>query len=221
MFKNRFFVAVLTMLMIAGVMQAANPKREWRSLWLTTVWCIDWPSSQGISSSHQSNQKKEMIAYLDLLAEMKMTSTCFQVRSMCDAMYKSSYEPWSSYLTGERGVDPGWDPLAFVVEECHKRGIECYAWVNPYRWSTGSEWNTEQDQQLHADGMILTYNTTKILNPAMKESRERIVNVCKEIITNYKIDGILFDDYFYPNGIPSTSLPKTTICGRIAAHLCR
>ena len=205
MFKKRLFTALLAVLMVAGVMQAANPKREWRSLWLTTVWCIDWPSSQGISSSHQSNQKKEMIAYLDLLAEMKMTSTCFQVRSMCDAMYKSSYEPWSSYLTGERGVDPGWDPLAFVVEECHKRGIECYAWVNPYRWSTGSEWNTEQDQQLHADGMILTYNTTKILNPAMKESRERIVNVCKEIITNYKIDGILFDDYFYPNGIPSTS----------------
>lgn len=86
MFKNRFFVAVLTMLMIAGVMQAANPKREWRSSWLTTVWGIDWPSSQGISPSHQSNQKKEMIAYLDLLAEMKMTSTCFQVRSMCDAM---------------------------------------------------------------------------------------------------------------------------------------
>ena len=205
MFKNRFLAAVLAVLTVAGVMQAANPKREWRSSWLTTVWCIDWPSAQGISPSHQSNQKKEMIAYLDLLAEMKMTSTCFQVRSMCDAMYKSSYEPWSSYLTGERGVDPGWDPLAFVVEECHKRGIECYAWVNPYRWSTGSEWNTEQDQQLHADGMILTYNTTKILNPAMKESRERIVNVCKEIITNYKIDGILFDDYFYPNGIPSTS----------------
>ena len=205
MSKNRIFAALLAVLMMAGTLNAANPKREWRSSWLTTVWGIDWPSTQGVSASHQSVQKREMTAYLDLLAEMNMTSTCFQVRSMCDAMYKSSYEPWSSYLTGERGVDPGWDPLAFVVEECHKRGIECYVWVNPYRWSTGTEWNTEQDQKLHTDELILTHGTRKILNPGLKATRELIVKVCKEIIDNYAIDGILFDDYFYPDNIPTTS----------------
>lgn len=210
MFKKRLFTALLAVLMVASAMQAANPKREWRSTWLTTVWAIDWPSSRGVTASHQTAQKKEMTAYLDLMAEMKMTSVCFQVRSMCDAMYKSSYEPWSSYLTDNRGADPGWDPLAWVVEECHKRGIECYAWVNPYRYSTGAVWETAQDKQLESDGLILSYTnssgtTTKILNPGLKASRERIVNVCKEIITNYRVDGILFDDYFYPNGIPTGS----------------
>ena len=134
----------------------------------------------------------------------------FQVRTMSDAFYKSSYEPWSSYLTGTRGKDPGWDPLAFVVEECHKRGMECHAWVNPYRFSTGSNWSTAQDQALKSAGMLLAYTksdgkTTTILNPGLESVRKRIVDVCKEIISNYDVDGLVFDDYFYPEGIPVTS----------------
>lgn len=120
---------------------------------------------------------------------------------MSDAFYKSSYEPWSSYLTGTRGKDPGWDPLAFVVEECHKRGMECHAWVNPYRFSTGSNWSTVQDQALKSAGMLLAYTksdgkTTTILNPGLESVRKRIVDVCKEIISNYDVDGLVFDDYF-------------------------
>ncbi len=203
--RNKILMLLLAIFTFAGNAYAVSPKREWRSTWLTTVWGLDWPSTTGTSASVQEAQKKEMTDYLDLLADMNMTSTCFQVRSMCDAMYKSSYEPWSSYLTGSRGADPGWDPLAFVVEECHKRGIECYAWVNPYRWSTGSDWNTAQDQDLVNKGLLLTHTTTIILNPGLPETRERIVNVCKEIISNYAVDGILFDDYFYPNGISANS----------------
>ena len=141
-----------------------------------------------------------------------MNAVCIQVRSMCDAMYQSSYEPWSSYLTGTRGTNPGWDPLAFAVEECHKRGIECHAWVNPYRYANGgpNTWNTAQDQALRDSGILLTYTnssgtTTTVLNPGLPESRERIVNVCREMIENYDIDGIIFDDYFYPSGIPINS----------------
>ena len=109
-----------------------------------------------------------------------------------------------------RGKDPGWDPLAFVVEECHKRGMECHAWVNPYRFSTGSNWSTVQDQALKSAGMLLAYTksdgkTTTILNPGLESVRKRIVDVCKEIISNYDVDGLVFDDYFYPEGIPVTS----------------
>lgn len=180
-------------------------KREVRSVWMTTVWQLDWPTTAGVGTTAQKKQKEEMISYLDLLKSDNFNTVYFQVRSMSDAMYRSSYEPWSSYLTGSRGKDPGWDPLAFVVEECHKRGMECHAWVNPYRWSTGSEWNTPQDIALQEDGLLLSHGTTTILNPGLEAARKRIVDVCREITKNYDIDGIVFDDYFYPNGITSNS----------------
>ena len=186
-----------------------NIKREVRSVWLATVWALDWPQTTGTSDKAQALQKTQMTNILDVLKENNFNTVYFQVRSMCDAMYKSSYEPWSSFLTGARGEDPGWDPLQFVVEECHKRGLECHAWVNPYRFSTGSNWNTQQDNELKDSGVLLSYTsgktTTTILNPGLEASRNRIVNVCKEIATNYNVDGIVFDDYFYPNGIPTSS----------------
>ena len=107
-------------------------KREVRGVWMATVYGIDWPSITGYSASVRNSQKNEMIQYLDVLEENNFNAVYFQVRPMCDAFYKSSYEPWSSYLTGERGRNPRWDPLEFVVKECHKRGLECHAWVNPY-----------------------------------------------------------------------------------------
>ena len=147
MTKNRIFSALLAMIMLMGNAYAANPKREMRSTWFTTVWGIDWPSTQGTSASAQSTQKNQMISYLDKMEELNMTSMCFQVRSMGDAMYPSKYAPWSSYVSGERGTSPGWDPLAFFVEEAHKRGIEAYVWLNPYRWSSGSTWSTDMDNE--------------------------------------------------------------------------
>lgn len=146
---------------------------------------------------------QEMDRLLDSLQVNNFNAVNFQVRSMCDAMYQSSLEPWSSYLTGHRGQDPGFDPLQYVVEGCHKRGMECHAWVNPYRWSTGSDWNTPQDQELKEDGWLLTHGSTIILDPGQQRTIDRIVAVCKEIITGYDVDGILYDDYFYPSGIPT------------------
>ena len=186
-------------------------KREVRGVWVATVFNIDWPSTTGSNYNIRNTQKKEMTQYLDVLQKNNFNTVYFQVRSMCDAMYKSSYEPWSSYLTGQRGRMPGWDPLEFIVEECHKRGLECHAWVNPYRWASSSEgWNTPQDRELKNANMLLSFTnsngaTTIILNPALKETHERIVNVCRELIENYDIDGIIFDDYFYPSGIPTTN----------------
>lgn len=202
--KRSALAAVL--LAIAALPMSSGVKREVRSVWMATVWALDWPSS----TSSTTAQKNEMVKYLDVLQKNNFNAVYFQVRTMSDAFYKSSYEPWSSYLTGTRGKDPGWDPLAFVVEECHKRGIECHAWVNPYRFSTGSNWSTAQDQALKSAGMLLAYTksdgkTTTILNPGLESVRKRIVDVCKEIISNYDVDGLVFDDYFYPEGIPVTS----------------
>ena len=204
---KRIFLSLLAIILAASVTMGAQEarKREMRAAWVATVWAIDWPSTM----NNVAAQKAEINAYLDNLKAQNFNAIFFQVRSMCDAMYQSSYEPWSSYLTGTRGKNPGYDPLQYVVQECHARGIQCHAWVNPYRWSTGTNWNTPQDQELKNSGMLLAYTnssgTTTILNPGLPETRQRIVNVIREIITNYDVDGIVFDDYFYPNGIPTNS----------------
>ncbi len=179
-----------------------NHKREMRSTWLTTVENIDWPSVKGIGDSIAQLQKAELCTILDSLESMNMTTTCLQVRSMADAMYPSKIAPWSYYLTGERGVDPGWNPLAFFVEEAHKRGIEAYVWLNPYRWAQEMKWNTKQDEQWKNSGILITSDDGKYttFNPALIETRQMIVDVVKEILNGYAIDGIIFDDYFYPSG---------------------
>ena len=209
----RKIMMILMALMLTwelSVSAAEAQKRELRSAWIATVWRLDWPSTAGTSSTVITKQKKELTDMLDKLKAQNFNAVYLQVRSMCDAFYPSSYEPWSSYLTGNRGTNPGWDPLAFAVEECHKRGMQLHAWVNPYRFSTGSNWNTAQDNALRNAGMLLAYTnssgtTTTILNPGLPSVRQHIVKVCREIVSNYDIDGLVFDDYFYPDGIPTTS----------------
>ena len=203
--KKRILCSILANILIVACVFAESPKREWRSTWLATVANIDWPHVKGKTPAIINQQKQEMIDYLDGLKMMNMNAICFQVRSMSDAMYESSYEPWSSYLTGTRGVNPGWDPLAFVIEECHKRGIDCYAWVNPYRWSHNSvDWSTAIDNSLKERGILLSWDGRTYHNPGLPEVREHIVKVCKEIITKYDVQGLIFDDYFYPNSLPIT-----------------
>lgn len=146
-------------------------KREMRSVWIATVFNIDWPKA-----NHYGNpdlMKADLIAYFDACKTANLNSVCFQVRPMCDAFYKSSYEPWSSYLSGSRGTDPGWDPLAFAVQEAHKRGLRIDAWVNPYRYSkspkqpwAGESWSNKQDAE--ARKHLLTYGEVSILDPAQQ-----------------------------------------------------
>ena len=181
-------------------------KREMRSVWIATVGGIDWPKAD-----HYGNpdlMKADLIAYFDACKTANLNSVCFQVRPMCDAFYKSKYEPWSSYLSGSRGTDPGWDPLAFAVQEAHKRGLRIDAWVNPYRYSnspkqpwTGASWSNKKDAE--ARKHLLTHGEVSILDPAQQWTIDRIVNVCVEIITKYNVDGLVFDDYFYPQDIPT------------------
>ena len=201
--KKWLVLAALSLLVSSNLWAETAPKREFRSVWIATVANIDWPKQKGNSATVIAQQKADLLAYIERMQEMNLTTICFQVRSMCDAMYKSSYEPWSSYLTGTRGKDPGWDPLQFCVDECHKRGIEVYAWVNPYRWSstgTTSTWNTSFDTQVKNNGWLITNGTFTVLNPGLDATREHIVKVCKEIIEKYPVEGMIFDDYFYPTG---------------------
>lgn len=189
--------------------QAADTpeKYEMRSAWVATVWQLDWPQNVVSATGNTSQierQKNDMIKMLDSLHVNNLNAVNFQVRSRCDAMYKSSYEPWSTDLVSTRGLDPGWDPLAFVVEECHKRGMECHAWLNPYRFeSVAGQWdglpgNYRKD---HPD-WLLDVGSASILNPGRPEVTQRICDIIAEITRNYDIDGVLFDDYFYLSGTP-------------------
>lgn len=186
------------------VLAVSPPKREMRATWIATVGGIDYPKN-----SSESAQKSEMVRMLDSIASLKLNAVFFQVRSRCDAMYNSAYEPWSSDLKGARGQDPGWDPLAFVIDECHKRGLECHAWLNPYRYNnSGSGWTGSNNsplnyQNTHPD-WLLYYSSYIILDPALQEVRQQIKNVVGDIIGKYDVDGIIFDDYFYPYGGTTT-----------------
>ena len=210
---KRILPLLVALLTIVGVQPAHGEealKREMRTVWVATVSNIDWPKTRGSSATVIAQQKKQLTDLLDGFVKANMNAICLQVRPMADAFYRSSYEPWSSYLTGTRGKDPGWDPMEFAVEECHKRGLEFHAWVNPYRFSnsSGNDCNTAIDQQVKASGILMHGSETNrlVFNPALQASRDLLLNVCREMIENYDIDGIIFDDYFYPGGgMPSGS----------------
>ncbi|MBR1803339.1 MAG: family 10 glycosylhydrolase [Muribaculaceae bacterium] len=204
-----FTMVALTALLCMPHIQAQEAqKREMRTVWVATVSNIDWPQTRGSSTSVVNQQKKQLTDLLDGFVKANMNAICLQVRPMADALYRSSYEPWSSFLTGTRGKDPGWDPMEFAVQECHKRGLEFHAWVNPYRFSNsgGTDCTTAIDQEIKASGMLMTVGNRIVFNPALQASRDRLLNVCREMIENYDIDGIIFDDYFYPgDGTPTDS----------------
>jgi len=206
---KRIIQILLLALVVAGSLPAQSPKREVRAVWLTTVWGLDWPATTVPAATGENEPEREaarnaqqagLIAILNKLQAANFNTVYFQVRGMSDAFYHSSYEPWSQYLSSERGADPGWDPLAYIVEEAHARGIEVHAWVNPYRYSTAdiSYGNLPTDYaNTHSDWLMDYGNYVQILNPGMPEVRQRIRDVIADIITHYDVDGIVFDDYFY------------------------
>lgn len=199
------------MLMAFATLFAQNPKREMRAAWLATVWGIDWPNSK-ITTTGDVNQingqKKALTRMLDSLQRANLNTVFFQVRSRSDVLFKSKYEPWSSDLVASRGMDPGYDPLQFAIEECHKRGMELHAWMNPYRFeSAADQWKDQPgDYRKTNPEWVMTYsNGSSILNPGIPAVAERIRDIVMEVVENYDVDGITFDDYFYAyGGTPST-----------------
>ena len=195
-------------LIVATSLFAQEPSHEFRATWLATVSSIDWPKTKATTAEKREQQKQELIDILDKLAAGNMNACCMQVRSLCDAMYQSSYEPWSAALTGTRGQDPGYDPLAFAIEEAHKRGIELHVWVNPFRVTSSGTLSTSDQLQQHAGEWIIKYDngsfSGQIIDPGYPASRAYVIKVLMEIVNNYDVDGILMDDYFYPYGGTTT-----------------
>lgn len=201
--KKRLLSVLLALLVAAGAVMATDSKREFRSVWMAAMG-IDWPLTAGTDAQSQAAAKQELIDYLDAYKAHNFTGVCIHVRPLADALYKSSYEPWSASVSGTRGVDPGWDPLQFAVEECHRRGLECYAWVNPFRIDHyGNVNDTPQDKDWVDRGLAFTQGKWTVFNPGLPAAREHCFKVIEEIYNNYQIDGLLFDDYFYPGtGMP-------------------
>ena len=181
----------------------ANPKHEFRASWMTTGYGLDWPRQKTADA-----QKAELQQKLDALVAGNHNAVCLQVRSFSDAIYKSSYEPWADCLTGTRGKDPGYDPLAFAIEEAHKRGLELHVWVNPFRVTASGVLPDSDLVVQNAGQWIIKYNNSsfsgQIIDPGYPEARDYVHKVFMEIVNNYDIDGILMDDYFYAYGGTNT-----------------
>lgn len=199
--------ALLGIWVLAGsglVARAAAPKppalpREFRAAWIATVSNIDWPSRPGLPVDQQ---KAELIAILDRAKALRLNAVIFQVRPGCDALYLSSSEPWSEYLTGRMGQapQPYYDPLAFAITEAHRRGLELHAWINPFRARHTSAKSPVSENHIsnRMPGLVRTYGKQLWLDPGEQATHDYSVAVILDIVKRYDVDGIHIDDYFYP-----------------------
>ncbi len=213
--KRIFFCLSILLLGFYQQLQAQikSPTYEFRAVWVASVANIDWPSSKNLSVAEQ---KAEFIKLLDLHESNGMNVMIVQVRPAADAMYPSSIEPWSEFLTGSQGVAPVplYDPLNFMITETHKRGMEFHAWLNPYRAvfsMTTSSVSPMHLTKTHPE-WFLVYGDKKegykkYFNPGLPEVMEHTARVVKDLVTRYDVDGIHMDDYFYPYRIAGKEFP--------------
>ncbi|MEY4387345.1 MAG: hypothetical protein RLY20_2628 [Verrucomicrobiota bacterium] len=173
--------------------------REFRAAWIPTVGNSCWPSKPGLSTA---DQKAELLALLDRAVELKLNAVVFQVRPAADALYKSDLEPWSEYITGYQGRAPSpyYDPLEFAVTEAHKRGLELHAWFNPYRArhkNAKSPVAANHVSRLHSN-LVRSYGDYLWMDPGERDVQDYSTRVVLDVVRRYDIDGVHFDDYFYP-----------------------
>ncbi|RXK60982.1 hypothetical protein ESA94_11045 [Lacibacter luteus] len=189
---------------------SAQSKQEFRAVWIATVDNIDWPSKKGLPVD---SQKAEFIRILDLHKSNGMNAVVMQVRPATDAFYPSPYEPWSEWLSGVQGKPPSpyYDPLAFMITETHKRGMEFHAWCNPYRadFSIGkASIAPSHVTRIHPD-WFLDYGGKKYFDPGNKAAQAFVVEVIRDITQRYDVDAVHFDDYFYPYRIANVEFPDS------------
>lgn len=182
----------------------AEVLREHRAIWATPYLSGNWPSS-AITTANADGLKSILENRLSIISGQNINVIYYHVRSECDAMYNSAYEPWSETVSGTRGVAPAFDPFEFFVQTAHANGIEVYAWINPYRYNANSATGGHGAGELNYENThpewLVSGSAVRCLNPGIEEVTQRIVDVCKDILTKYDVDGIVFDDYFYPSGI--------------------
>jgi uncharacterized lipoprotein YddW (UPF0748 family) len=204
---NKFLLFLLLLIFILPQINFSqpdnSPKRELRGVWIAALG-IDWPSVQGTTTSDMNNQKNQLISIFDSHKRYGLNSIFLHMRPICDALYNSNIEPWSHFITGTQGTppsDPDYDPLKFAIGEAHKRGMELHAWLNPYRASqpNGSPASATHVRNTHPEWIIKCSGSEyRFLNPGLPEVREYVVQVVMDIVRRYDVDGIHFDDYFYP-----------------------
>ncbi len=178
-----------------------HPKREFRGAWIQAV-------NGQFTGMGEQKMKKYLTEMLDNLQKVNVNAVIFQVRAEGDALYESQYEPWSRFLTGVQGKSPGWDPLAFMVEECHKRNMELHAWINPYRARTKG---TTAVAANHSSALnphnFIKYEGQLYFNPALQANRDHICEIVRDILCRYDVDGLHIDDYFYPYPVAGKEFP--------------
>ncbi len=187
------------MALIAG---ATQPKHDFRGAWIQTIY-------QGYEKRSTAQNKKYLTDLLDQLEEAGINAVFFQVRPRSDAFYPSKLEPWSPQLTGAYGKAPSplWDPLQFMIDECHRRGMELHAWLNPYRGPATNETVPASHLLKKHPERFVRYGKINYFKPSLQANRDHLCNVIADILTRYDVDGIHFDDYFYPYPIANTPFP--------------
>lgn len=181
-------------------------KREQRAVWISTINHLDWPSKAGLT---MQQQQQEWLNIVDFCQKIKLNTIIVQIRPMADAFYPSKINPWSQFLTGIQGKNPGYDPLAFMLTEAHKRNLEFHAWLNPYRVSNNDRLQdlaTNHPARLHPE-WVRSYGGKLYYDPGVPEVRQHIVETVQEIVRQYEVDAIHFDDYFYPYPVEGQSFP--------------
>jgi uncharacterized lipoprotein YddW (UPF0748 family) len=199
--RRAFAMAALSTLATTGSAAAATGRprsvTEMRGVWLATVSNRDWPSRPGLTAAQQ---RTELIAHLDTAVRNRLNTVIFQVRPTADALWPSPYEPWSQYLTGTQGKAPGWDPLKTAVEEAHVRGLELHAWFNPYRIANHTDPTklvASHPARTHPD-WVVPYGGKLYYNPGLPTVRAFVREAMLDAVKKYAVDGVHFDDYFYP-----------------------
>lgn len=193
-FKSITIILLLLMLSVTAAAAQKSPKREFRGAWIQ---CVNG-QFQGLGKERMQSMLSQQ---LDDLRRDGVNAIIFQVRPECDALYKSDIEPWSRFLTGEQGQAPSpyWDPLDWMIKECHMRGMELHAWINPYRAKTkGTTRLADNHIVMQHPERAFSYDNQFILNPGIPENRDYICRVAIDIVMRYDIDGFHIDDYFYP-----------------------
>ncbi len=189
-----------------------HPKREFRGVWIATVANIDWPEK---GSDSWSKQRMDYLRLLDFYKNLNFNAVIVQIRDAGDALYDSEYAPWSRYLTGTEGAAPSTntDPLQWMIREAHLRGFEFHAWLNPYRATFDLQTELlapSHDFNTHPD-WLFRYGNKYYYHPGLPEVQERLVTIMEEVVRRYEVDGIHFDDYFYPYKISGETIPDSLL----------
>lgn len=219
--RKIIYILILCSITSCGIRKKAIviPKEEFRGVWIATVANIDWPKN---GNDDIQKQQQDFLEILDFYKALNFNAVVVQIRTAGDAFYPSKLAPWSRFLTGKEGKAPkkNYNPLQWMITQAHNKGFEFHAWLNPYRATTDLDTNVlakNHDFYLHKDWMI-KYGKKYYYNPALPEVQQHLTKVIEEVIINYDVDAIHFDDYFYPYKIKNEVFNDATSFKKYNSH---